>query len=336
MSGAASSELEATQRGFDESDEPTALGAAATVSARDRPTLSRAERRRVRRETRAIGEAPAAESGIVHVFEPHSAKVPPLGPYLDSLWRRRRLIAALAKGKLRGSRSSTALGSIWGLLDPMFQSAIYFFLFVVIRGGEGRPVTFLPLLIAGIFLFKLCSQALNQGGKSVRGASNLMLSSSFPRAVLPISEVYKGILGFIPTTAVYVLVYAWLGEPPQPELLWLPLIFLLLCVMNLGVALLMSTIVVFFKDAENALVYVQRIIFFTTPIIYPVAILPEGMRSVLVFQPYFPAFAVVQQALSGGPVEMNLVIAAAAWAVVLLLVGSWLFLRYEQAMSSRV
>ena len=91
MSGATPSELAATERGFDESDEPTALGAASTVSARDQPTVSRAERRRARRERRALGEAPAAESGIVHVFEPHSAKVPPLGPYLGSLWKRPQL-----------------------------------------------------------------------------------------------------------------------------------------------------------------------------------------------------------------------------------------------------
>jgi teichoic acid transport system permease protein len=323
-----------------EGSEPNPLGAAATLPGQTRRRATRSQRRVLRRQQHAPAvEGPSGDDGspdVVHVFVPHAAGVPPLRWYMRSLWRRRRFLAALAKAELRGKRSSTALGSIWGLLDPIFQSAIYFFLFVVIRGGEGRPIEFLPLLIGGIFLFRLTMSALSDGGGSVRKSSNLLLNSSFPRAILPLATVYKALLGFLPSIVVFAGVYAWLGAPPSAELLLLPLLFALVLVVNVGMALLASTVVVFFKDAQNAIQYVSRVFFFTTPIIYPVTLLPDAIRSVLMYQPLFALFAAIQQALAGGPVEIDLIFLALGWAVILLVLGAWMFLRYERAMASRL
>ena len=47
-------------------------------------------------------------------------------------------MVALAKSDLRSLRSRTALGSLWGVLDPLFQAGIYYFLYVVLRGRRGR------------------------------------------------------------------------------------------------------------------------------------------------------------------------------------------------------
>jgi len=331
--------LSAVTTEIEEGSEPTPLGAAPTLPGQARRRATRDERRDLRRQQHAPeverGSGDDEWSGVVHVFVPHAAGLPPLRPYVRSLWRRRRFLAALAKADLRGKRSSTALGSIWGLLDPVFQSAIYFFLFVVIRGGEGgRPIDFLPLLIGGIFLFRLTMSAMSEGGGSVRKSSNLLLNSSFPRAILPLATVYKGLLGFLPSIVVYVGVYAWLGAPPSKELLLLPFLFVLVLVTNVGLALLASTVVVFFKDAQNAIQYVSRIFFFTTPVIYPVSLLPEGIRSVLMFQPLFALFASIQETLAGGPVEMDLLLLAVGWALTLFVLGAWMFLRYERAMAS--
>ena len=83
------------------------------------------------------------------MFEAGRSARPEFRPYLESLWERRPFMKALAKAEIRGRRSSTVLGSIWGLIDPIFQAAIYLFLFFIIRGGQGRAVSFLPVLLGG-------------------------------------------------------------------------------------------------------------------------------------------------------------------------------------------
>lgn len=316
----------------DDGDDPDALGAAATLPAR----RSRSDEARETAQRRDRDPEPDSHHGPVFVFEPGARATSRPVQYLRDLWARRQFLEALAKTDLRGGRSSTVLGSIWGVLDPIFQAVLYYFLFIVIRGGQGRPVEFLPLLIGGIFLFRLVLSALNGGGRSIHRSSALMLKSNFPRAVLPLAAVYKGLLEFLPTIVVFAGVYLALGEPLQRSLLWLPVLFGIQLVMGVGLALLTSTAVVFFRDAENVLTYVQRILFFTTPVIYPVTMLPDEIRSALAYQPFFPLFATYQHVLGGEPADLALVGLAAAWATGFLVVGAWVFVRHEHQMASRL
>jgi ABC-type polysaccharide/polyol phosphate export permease len=325
----------------DYDEEPSALGAAATLPAarrRERKAEARRARRQAalsRPELRGL-TAVEGGSGVVNVYEPTSGPTTSLGQYARDIWGRRHFLAALARSDLRGARSSTVLGGIWGLLDPIFQSAIYYFLFVVVRGGQGRPVEFLPLLIGGIFLFRLTTSAMTEGGNSIQRSTSLMLSSSFPRAILPLATVYKGLLEFLPSIVVFAGVYVLLGEPPQGNLFWVPVQFGIQMVMSVGLALATATLLVFFKDAQKAMRYVTRILFFTTPIIYPLTLLPEDIRSVLVYQPLFPLFANYQRLFRGDGLDTTLFAYSVLWAIGFVLVGTWLFRRTEREMASRL
>ena len=230
-----------------------------------------------------------ADGMVVSVFEAGKSVRPELRPYLESLWERRPFMVALAKASIRGRRSSTMLGSIWGLIDPMFQAAIYLFLFFIIRGGQGKAVGFLPVLLGGMFLFRFTGTAINDGGRSVRNSRELMLSSTFPRAVLPLSAVYKGVLLFIPSIFVFAIVYLFLGSGLTFSLVvFLPVLFAVQTLTNVGIALIMSTATVFVRDMDNALSMIVRVLLFTTPVIFPIALLPPDAQHDPVVQPPLP------------------------------------------------
>ena len=290
---------------------PAVLGAAATLpdqQRRRRP--SRRERRAMRRGRRgAAGHAPGVTrrgaqadgpgySDIEYVFEAGAATSTPLLPYVKSVWERRRFMLELARAGVRGKQSSTILGHIWGVVDPLFQALLYYLLFTIIRKG-GRPIDFLPVLIAGFFLFGLAASALSEGGRSIRGSKSFMLNSTFPRAIFPITSMYTAVLRFAPAIFVYAAFHIVLGAPTGPQLLLLPVLFAIQLVMMLGLALLMSATVALFADAGNAIQYVTRILFFTTPVIFPLAAIPAGIRSTLEWQPFFPLFRVLPGGLRG-------------------------------------
>jgi teichoic acid transport system permease protein len=241
---------------------------------------------------------------------------------------------ALAKAEIRGRRSSTMLGSLWALIDPMFQASIYLFLYLVIRGGQGRAVSFLPVILFGMFLFRYTGTAINDGGRSVTNARELMLSSTFPRALLPLSAIYKGALNLIPSIFVFAFVYILFGAPLHGSLVFIPVLFAIQTVTNVGIALIMSTATVFVRDIENALSMITRILLFTTPVIYPISLLPPGLKTILSFNPLYPLFANYQFIVNGGAVDYGLILWATFWAGALLVLGAWLFLRYEHAMAA--
>lgn len=274
-------------------------------------------------------------SGVEYVFEPHSASLPPLRPYLRELWDRRRFMAEMASADLRGTRSSTVLGGLWGVLDPLFQAAIYYLLFTIIREG-GRPIDFLHVLIGGIFLFQLAIGTFTEGGTSILRSTNLILNSTFPRAALPLTTVYKGLLRFLPSIPIYIVFHVALGAPVGWGLLAFPLLFALQIVLMVGMALFTATLVVFFRDAENMLKYATRIFFFTSPVIFPLSLIPDGLRPILSWQPFFALFAGYQHVFVGEFPDLGLILQVLAWSLGFLVIGGWTFLRHEREFAIRL
>jgi teichoic acid transport system permease protein len=267
-------------------------------------------------------------SDVEYVFEPHSATMPNLREYVRGLWARRQFMDELARADLRTSRAHTTLGNLWSVLNPLFQAGIYYFLYTVLRRTSSHA--FLPVLIANFFLFGLSLAALTEAGTSIKRGKGLMLNSSFPRAMLPLTSIYKSLRSFVTAGCVLVVIFPLVGGRPGPGLLVLPLVFTIQVVMNIGIALLVSAYEVLVPDGHNLVGYVNRILFFATPVIYPVALLPAAAKAVLQFQPLFPVFACYQAIFSGGIPNPGWVAASALWAGALLVVGGRYFLKRER------
>jgi ABC-type polysaccharide/polyol phosphate export permease len=289
----------------------------------------------------SIGAAASGSSKrdeIEYVFEPHSVKVPPLRPYLHELWDRRRFVRTLARTEIQGKRSSTVAGQFWALLDPLFQAGIYFLLIQILRGGQGGRGTAerMTLLISGIFLFYFTRTSLSEGAQSVIGGRGLLLNSAFPRALLPITSVYKGLLQLAPAGLVYLVIHIAAGQPIGAGVAFLPTLLLLQTALNLGLALLFAALTVYMRDVTKLLGYLLRVLFFITPVLYPVSFLPSGIRTAMNFNPLFPVFAAYQQVVGGGVPTIGQLAGSLFWAVLFLVIGAGLFLSHERAFALHV
>ena len=100
--------------------------------------------------------------------------------------------------------------------------------------------------------------------------------------------------------------------------------------MNVGIALVVSTYVVLVPDGSNVMQYVNRVLFFVTPVIYPAALLPGAVEAIIQWQPLFPVFACYQAILSGGIPDPRMMAMSALWAAILLVVGGRVFLKRER------
>jgi teichoic acid transport system permease protein len=269
-------------------------------------------------------------SDVEYVFEASTSTVPSVREYIEALWERRAFIAELARTDLRGARARTRLGNIWSVLDPLFSAAIYFFLYIVLRGGGSAQAAWLPVLVGGMFLFTLSSSAISEGGSSIKRAKGLMLNSTFPRALLPVTTVYKSLRGFIPIACVFLILFPLFGGKIGPGIFLFPLLFVLQIIMNIGIALLVSTYVVLVPDAQQVMNYVSRILFFATPVIYPVSLLPPAGKVLVAWQPLFPLFASYQAVLQGNVPSFLNVFLTIVWAFGLLILGGYFFMKRER------
>jgi ABC-type polysaccharide/polyol phosphate export permease len=280
--------------------------------------------------------ASSAPSGTEHVFVPHARDLPPVREYLDEAWSRRHFVVAKAKADLRGARSRTVLGELWAIIDPLFQAFIYWFVINTIRAGTEDSTERLIILISGIFLWTFSTTIVAGGGRSIIRNRNLVLNTIFPRILLPATELYKGILDLGPYLAVYAILHLLLGGPVGIGLLMLPLLLLIQIGISLGLALIFATMTVYVSDMSNVLEYIMRVLFFTTPILYPVALLPPLAATVLQLNPFFALFVCYQKIFTGGMPPFGSLVQAMVWAGLLLGVGFRVFVSNERGFALRV
>ena len=128
--------------------------------------------------------------------------------------------------------------------------------------------------------------------------------------------------------------YLFFGNGFDPRVVFLPVLFAVQTLTNIGIALIMSTATVFVRDMDNALSMITRVLLFTTPVIYPIDAPPARPQDHPVAEPPLPLFANYQVIIGATGIDLGLMIESIFWAVALTGFGAWLFLRYEHAMAA--
>jgi teichoic acid transport system permease protein len=272
----------------------------------------------------------------VQVYEPHRAGLPPLGGYIREVWRRREFAFELARTNLRSQHFNTALGQLWLILNPLLLGLVYFMLVEIIGRGN-RGIDFLAHLLLALFAFRLVSTAVSQGARSVVGGGRLILNSAFPRTLLPLSAVLTSFMLFLPTLAVYAIIHAMAGLPVTPQILWaIPIVAMLLLVAA-GIAMLLATVQVYFRDLTNFLPYAMRIWLYASPVLYFAAQVPPKFKPILAANPLYPLLTSLSDAVNlGREPRPMLLLWGLGWAIGLFVIGSLFFVSREREFAVRL
>ena len=272
----------------------------------------------------------------VQVYEPHRAGLPPLGPYIGELWRRREFAFELARTNLRSQHFNTALGQLWLILNPLLLGLVYFMLVEIIGRGN-RGIDFLAHLLLALFAFRLVSSSVSQGARSVVGGGRLILNSAFPRTLLPLSSVLTSFMLFLPTLAVYAIIHAMAGLPVTPQILWAIPIIAMLILLAAGIAMLVATVQVYFRDLTNFLPYAMRIWLYASPVLYFAYQVPPKFKPILAANPLYPLLTSLSDAVNlGREPRPMLMLWGLGWAVGLFVIGSLFFISREREFAVRL
>ena len=271
----------------------------------------------------------------VVTYEPFKAGLPPMRAYLRSLWRRRAFISEFARSDLREQNFGSVFGQLWLVLNPLLLSAVYFLLIYVI-GGTSDAIRF-GHLTSTLFLFYLVANSLTGGVKAITSGQRLILNTSFPRIMLPISAVVIAIFKFLPTLVVAVAIHAILGLPYSWQMLWALPILLIAVVMSLGMAILISCINVYFRDISSMLPYLTRSLLYLSPILYEASKISSSIKQYQIVNPIFYLLDSWSRVLvhAEAPTLYGM-LHAAIFAFTIFIVGTYFFLSRERDFAVRL
>jgi lipopolysaccharide transport system permease protein len=192
---------------------------------------------------------------------------------LVELFRYRELLYNLVVRDLKVRYRNSVLGVAWSLLNPLFMMLVFTVVFTVMQRSdiERYPVFVLCALLPWNFFLSSVTGATG----SIVNSAHLVKKVYFPREVLPLSTVLSNLVHFLLALTVLFGMMAFFRVKLTLWILYLPLLILVQIVFSSGMALLLSTIHVFYRDTQHILEVVMLAWFFVTPVFWDHNILPE-------------------------------------------------------------
>lgn len=247
--------------------------------------------------------------------------------------RYQELVKNLVVRDLKIKYKSSVLGFLWSLLNPLLMLVVYTFAFRVVMH---QPGDFAFYFIVGYLPWNFFAQSLAFGVGAIVDNGALLKKVYFPREILPLSLVLSTFVQFLLTFLILPPMYLYFGHTIGLSIVWLPVILALHIGFTLGIAMVLATVYVYFRDTRHFVEILLNVWFWFTPIVYRLSMvegddpLHVAMVSALKLNPmtvFLEAYrAVLFHARFPEPMLMAQV---AGWSVLALLFGSSLFGRYK-------
>ena len=195
------------------------------------------------------------------------------------------LLWLMAVTEFKRAYFGTVLGYVWSLLRPLLLFAILLFVFTkIFRLGstvENYPV----LLLFNIVVFGFFQETTVTSVTSVLSQEGIVRKTHFPRLVIPLSVVVTGLMNLaLNLIAVFVFLLAYGVDPRWTWLLLVPLL-IPLTLLTTALSLLLSALYVRFRDMLIIWTVAATVLFYGTPLLYPIEIAPENLRGVMMVNP---------------------------------------------------
>jgi len=199
---------------------------------------------------------------------------------LVSLWKYRDLIYQLVRRDIVARYKRSVLGVAWTMLNPLGTMLIMVVVFSrVFRGTEN----YAAYVLTGIICWTMFSQSTSMAMNSMVWGSQLIKQIYVPRSSFVVSTIMASMVNFVLSLLPLFLIFAITGVQLKPSALLLPVYMLLLFSFSLGVALLISTLAVFFPDIADLYPVILTAWMYLTPIIMPLEFYREILDGILLY-----------------------------------------------------
>jgi ABC-type polysaccharide/polyol phosphate export permease len=259
-----------------------------------------------------------------------------LPPVVLEVVRFRALVKNLVFKDLKLKYRDSVLGVVWSLLNPLLMLLVYTLAFKFILRVPTENYAF--FLLAGLLPWNFFASSLTASTHVIVHNAGLIRKVYFPREILPLATVLFTFAQLLLGLAVFVPALLWVsgGRLGWPAVLVVPVLLLhLLFTLGIGLVLALST--VFFRDVAHLTEVAVMLLFWLTPIIYPVTMAPDPLQVLFKLSP-LAAFAMMyQDVLFWGRLPEGLVtLTVLGWTAAALLGGHVLFRRFGRNLAEEV
>ena len=229
--------------------------------------------------------------------------------FFDLLW-------LISVTEFRRVYFGTVLGYLWSLIRPLMLFGILLFVFTqVFRVGSEHVEHYPVMLLLGIVLFTFFQESTTNSVMSVASQEGVVRKTQFPRLVIPISTVLTGAFNFGLNMVIVVVFLFAFGIDPTWTWLLFPFAVVFLFVLTAAASMALSVLYVRFRDVAIIWTVLAQVLFYATPILYPVDFKESStFEQLMMVNPLAVIFEQVRVWVLNEPSAPTAVEAAGGWA----------------------
>ena len=250
---------------------------------------------------------------------------------LRDVWAYRELLFFLTWRDVKVRYKQTALGAAWAILQPLFMMLIFTIFFGRLAGVDSGSVPYPLFALAGLVPWTFFSNAVTASSNSLVGSANLITKVYFPRLIVPAAAMLAGLVDFLLSFVLLVVMMVLYRVTPTMHLLFLPVLVLMTSLFSLGVGTWMSALNVKYRDVRFALPFLIQLWLFVSSVILPSSSIPQKWRWFLWLNPMSGIIEGYRAALFGLPFDWPSLGIASVLTVLVLLYAAYAFNRVERS-----
>jgi len=220
--------------------------------------------------------------------------VKPLNKWYDlrlkEIFRYKDLLLLFVRRDFVSVYKQTILGPIWFFIQPIITSIT----FTVIFGNLARISTdgIPPILfyMSGITLWNYFSDTLTKTSDTFTANANIFGKVYFPRMIVPLSLVLSNLIKFSVQLLLFLSVWVYFlitkdDIHPNIYLLLVPFLILLMGFLGLAFGIIISSMTTKYRDLKFLVGFGVQLLMYATPIVYPLSIVPEKYKWIILANP---------------------------------------------------
>jgi homopolymeric O-antigen transport system permease protein len=252
------------------------------------------------------------------------------------LFAYRELVRNLVVKELSLKYRGSVLGFLWSLVNPIATVAVYTFAFKYILNV--RQPGFSVFVLLGVLAWSFfANSAVMATGALIDGAS-LLKVVRFPSAVLPLATVLFNLAQHLLTICTFFpLMFLLYRVPPAGPVLVYPIFLALQVLFTAGMSFMLAAATAYFRDVRHFVDIGLSLMFWTTPIVYPLSQIPQSLRWLLLASPMSPFVVAYQSIFYYGDWPSAAVwLGAATYGLGVFFLGFWWYQSIEDRLGEQL
>lgn len=231
--------------------------------------------------------------------------------------------------KVRYSQSVLGIG--WAVVQPLFSMLVFTIVFGRLAKVSSDGAPYALFSFAAMVPWSYFANSLGDSSGSLAAGQSMLSKVYFPRLILPLVGVVSKLLDFAIALVVLALLMVWYRQLPTANVVFLPLLVVIMAATASGAGMWLSALSVQYRDIRYGMGFGVQLLMYAAPVVYPASLIPAEWQLAYAVNPMVGVIEGFRAALlNTNPMPWTWIGVGALSAAGLFLGGGFYFRRMER------